>query len=92
MSTGPKRGTEEYTGLLERRVKEQRDHIKSLTELREEAGTRKARKRIEHLERSLGRAQLKIDLQKRAIAYLRDRLLEHNDEPVQRAKVKVHVP
>lgn len=91
MSTGPERGTEEYTLLLERRIKEQRDHIKSLTSLRDIEGDRRARKRIEHLERSLGRATLKIEEQKRAVAYLRDQLAEHGKEPKRRS-VRVHAP
>lgn len=92
MSTEPERGTEEYTVLLERRIKAQREHIKSLIELREIPGDRKARHRIEHLEGALGRASLKLEEQKQAIAWLRDRLRELGAEPPPRSLPKIHVP
>jgi hypothetical protein len=92
MTTGPERGSEEYLVILERRIKEQRDHIESLNALRETVSNRQERKRMEKLERALGRATLKIEEQKRAIAYLRDRLAEHGEEPVRRGPPKIHVP
>ena len=50
---------EDYAHRLEHRVKEQRDHIKRLVELRDEPGDRAARKRIEWLERALGSMTLR---------------------------------
>ncbi len=46
---------EAYAHRLEQRIKAQRDHIRSISELRDKPGDKKARARIELLERSLGR-------------------------------------
>lgn len=91
-STGPARGSEEYLRILERRIKDQRDQIESLTKLREDADNRQDRKRIAKLEGSLGRAMLKIEEQKKAINFLREKLYECGQEPVKRSQPKVHVP
>ena len=54
----PPRGSgetwEEYAHRLERRIKEQRDHIAAINELRADAANRAERKRIDHLRYSLG--------------------------------------
>lgn len=47
---------EDYAHRLERRIKAQRDHIKGLTDVREN-GNRAVRKRIGLLERALGQCQ-----------------------------------
>lgn len=46
---------EEYAHRLERRIKEQRDQLESLNELRADAGNRAERKRIARLHTALGR-------------------------------------
>lgn len=45
---------EEYAHRLERRIKEQRDHIAAINALRADAANRAERKRIDHLRYSLG--------------------------------------
>lgn len=68
-TNGPVRGSEEYLVLLERRIKEQRDHIARLTALRETGGNKYARRKIVALERSLGRATLAIDHKRESIEW-----------------------
>lgn len=57
----PKRDAEsweEYAHRLERRIKNQREHIKAINELRADAGNRAERKRVNRLTMALGNERL----------------------------------
>jgi hypothetical protein len=51
---------EEYAHRLERRIKAQREGIKSLAALREVPGDKKARTKIAHLERLVGKKEAQL--------------------------------
>lgn len=61
---GPK-GTDEtwekYAHRLERRIKEQRDYINRVTELRADAGNRAERKRLDQATAMIGRMELRME-------------------------------
>lgn len=66
---------EAYAHRLEGRIKQQRDHIKNLVELRE-PGDIHARKRIAYLERILGRKEVQLAQQHEGLHALKERLAD----------------
>ena len=71
---------EDYAHRLEHRIKQQRDHIKSLTALRA-PGDIKARNRIAMLERLLGKKELALAKQHDGLAALKARVAELEAKP-----------
>lgn len=67
---------EDYAHRLERRIKQQRDHIKDLNALRGHPANIKDRRRIAHLERLLGQATLRLEWQHEGLRALNDKLRE----------------
>jgi len=62
---------EDYAHRLEARIKQQREQIRNLTELRKVPGDIKARKRIATLERLVGKKELALQQQHEGLRALR---------------------
>lgn len=81
---------EDYAHRLEARIKQQRGHIKNLTELRKVPGDMKARNRIASLERLLGKKELALAQQHGGLHALKTRVveLESRKQPAAKAEHK----
>lgn len=83
---------EEYAHRLERRVKEQRELLAHVNEMRSDAGNRHERKRITHLTYALGEMAARFEEERRNKHALLRILREVAPERVERREPKIHVP